>query len=195
MKDLGALMKQAQQMQQTLQEAQGRLAAATVDGSSGGGGGTTAVARTLQPAAAAQAAPTLQSFDDVLRLIDSRREITLKLDVDRYLKLVSFRPGAIEFEPAAGCPSNLAQRLSARLKDWTGQPWLVAAQGTGGADTAWEKKKRADADALATVQADPFVRAVMDAFPGAELKVTPIAPAAEPAPDEGAEVAEGDEGA
>jgi len=37
MKDLGALMKQAQQMQQKLQEAQGRLAAATVDGSSGGG--------------------------------------------------------------------------------------------------------------------------------------------------------------
>ena len=37
MKDLGALMKQAQQMQQKLQEAQARLAAATVDGSSGGG--------------------------------------------------------------------------------------------------------------------------------------------------------------
>jgi DNA-binding YbaB/EbfC family protein len=37
MKDLGSLMKQAQAMQQKLQEAQGRLAASTVDGSSGGG--------------------------------------------------------------------------------------------------------------------------------------------------------------
>ena len=37
MKDLGALMKQAQQMQQKLQEAQGRLAETAVDGSSGGG--------------------------------------------------------------------------------------------------------------------------------------------------------------
>jgi nucleoid-associated protein EbfC len=37
MKDLGSLMKQAQAMQQKLQEAQGKLAATTVEGSSGGG--------------------------------------------------------------------------------------------------------------------------------------------------------------
>jgi nucleoid-associated protein EbfC len=37
MKDLGALMKQAQAMQQKLQEAQGRLAQTTVEGVSGGG--------------------------------------------------------------------------------------------------------------------------------------------------------------
>jgi len=161
---------------------------------SGGGGGTTAVARAM-PAAAPQQAPTLQSFDDVVRLIDAKRDITLKLDIDRYLKLVSFRPGAIEFEPAHGCPSNLAQRLSARLKDWTGQPWLVAAQGTGGAETAWEREKRAKAETRAAIEADPFVRAVMEAFPGAEIadvRKLEIA-AAEPAPDEASEVAEGGE--
>ena len=37
MKDLGALMKEAQAMQQKLQEAQGRLAETSVEGSSGGG--------------------------------------------------------------------------------------------------------------------------------------------------------------
>jgi DNA-binding YbaB/EbfC family protein len=37
MKDLGALMKQAQAMQQKLTEAQARLAETTADGSSGGG--------------------------------------------------------------------------------------------------------------------------------------------------------------
>lgn len=35
--DLNALMKQAQQMQQKLQEAQGRLADTTVEGAAGGG--------------------------------------------------------------------------------------------------------------------------------------------------------------
>jgi DNA polymerase III subunit gamma/tau len=165
-------------------------------GGGGGGGGATASARVLQPAqAVAPAAPTLQSFDDVLRMLDSRREITLKLDVERFLKLVSFRQGAIEFEPAQGCPSNLAQRLSARLKDWTGQPWLVAAQGTGGADTAWEREKRAKLEARAAIEADPFVRSVMDAFPGAEIVgVRQIITTVEPAPDE-AEVADGGEDA
>ena len=37
MKDLGALMKQAQAMQAKLQEAQGRLAETEIDGSAGGG--------------------------------------------------------------------------------------------------------------------------------------------------------------
>ena len=37
MKDIGSLMKQAQAMQQKLQEAQGRLAATLVEGSAGGG--------------------------------------------------------------------------------------------------------------------------------------------------------------
>ena len=37
MKDLGSLMKQAQAMQQKLQDAQARLAATQVEGSSGGG--------------------------------------------------------------------------------------------------------------------------------------------------------------
>jgi nucleoid-associated protein EbfC len=37
MKDLGALMKQAQAMQQKLQEAQAKLAETEVEGSSGGG--------------------------------------------------------------------------------------------------------------------------------------------------------------
>ena len=37
MKDFGALMKQAQAMQQKLADAQARLADLTVDGTSGGG--------------------------------------------------------------------------------------------------------------------------------------------------------------
>ena len=37
MKDLGSLMKQAQAMQQKLQEAQARLAATLIEGTSGGG--------------------------------------------------------------------------------------------------------------------------------------------------------------
>jgi len=44
--DLNALMKQAQQMQQKLQEAQGRLAETTVEGAAGGGMVTVTLAGT-----------------------------------------------------------------------------------------------------------------------------------------------------
>jgi len=137
----------------------------------GGGGGAVARAMPLQaqPAPAPAAAPTLQSFEDVVRLADQRRDITLKLDLERFVRPISFRAGAIEFEAAPGCPTNLAQRLSTRLKEWTGQPWLVAAQGSGGAESLFERDQREKQEARRRIEADPFIREVMQAFPGAEI--------------------------
>jgi len=137
----------------------------------GGGGGASAVARAPMPAQASapQAAPTLQSFDDVLSLIDARRDVVLRLDVERFVRPISFRPGAIEYETAPGAPVNLAQRLSGRLKEWTGQAWLIAAQGGGGAESAWERQKREEAESRREIELNPFVQSVMSAFPGTEI--------------------------
>ncbi|HEX5775976.1 MAG TPA: DNA polymerase III subunit gamma/tau, partial [Caulobacteraceae bacterium] len=111
--------------------------------SGGGGGGAVAQARSMAaPQPASQPAPTLASFEDVVKLIDERRDIRLKLDVQQYVRPISFRPGVITFEPAPGAPANLSGRLIARLKEWTGLPWLVAAEGGGGAESAWERQKR-----------------------------------------------------
>jgi DNA polymerase-3 subunit gamma/tau len=138
--------------------------------SGGGGGGMTAAARSMAaPQPAAQTAPTLASFEDVVKLIDARRDIGLKLDVERFVRPISFRPGAITFEAAPGAPPNLAGRLVARLKEWTGQPWLVAAEGGGGAESAWERQKREERETRAEIEADPFVKSVLEAFPGAKV--------------------------
>jgi DNA polymerase-3 subunit gamma/tau len=136
----------------------------------GGGGGAVAQARSMAaPQPAAQPAPTLASFEDVVKLIDARRDIGLKLDVERFVRPISFRPGAITYEAAPGAPANLAGRLVARLKEWTGQPWLVAAEGGGGAESAWERQKREQREARAEIEADPFVKSVLEAFPGAKV--------------------------
>jgi len=154
-------------------------------GSGGRGGGASRAMAQPRPMAVADTAP--RSFDDVVALIGQRRDIALKLDVEKYVRLISFRAGAISFEPAPGAPNNIAQRLSARLKDWTGQPWLVAAETGGGAETLAETKARADDVARAEVLADPFVRQVMEVFPGAELtEIRHLAPpeTAAPTPEE-----------
>jgi DNA polymerase III subunit gamma/tau len=156
-------------------------------GPSGGGhGGGAAHAYAAQAMPAPQAPPQPQSFDEVVALIDARRDIGLKLDVERFVRPIAFRPGAITFEPAPGAPANLAGRLVQRLKEWTGQPWLVAAEGGGGAESAWERQKREEREARAAIEADPFVRSVMEAFPGAEIVgVRKLAvPEAAPPPEE-----------
>ena len=150
-----------------------------------GGMGVTAQARRLAPAPdAAEPAPNLQSFADVIALIEKKRDIALRLDVERYVRPVSFRPGAIEYEPAPGAPNNLAQRLVGRLKEWTGQPWLIAAHGGGGAESAWERQKREQKEVRAEIEQDPFVLSVMAAFPGAEIISIRNVPLPEAAPSE-----------
>ena len=162
----------------------------TGGGVSAGGGSGGGVSASLAPrrmaAAAPQAVPTLASFEDVVKLVDARREIGLKLDVERYMRPIAFRPGAITFEPAPGAPANLAGRLVAKLKEWTGQPWLVAAEGGGGAETMLERERRERIETRTAAAADPFVAAVMAAFPGAELIEVrqTAAPVVEAAPDD-----------
>ncbi|MDR3512190.1 MAG: DNA polymerase III subunit gamma/tau [Caulobacteraceae bacterium] len=164
--------------------------APSAPGPSGGGhGGGAAHAFAAQARPAAAPPPQPQSFDEVVALIDAKREIGLKLDVERFVRPISFRPGAITFEPAPGAPANLAGRLVSRLKEWTGQPWLVAAEGGGGAESAWERQKREEREARAQIEADPFVRSVMDTFPGAEIVGVRMmaTPDAAPPPEEPAE--------
>lgn len=157
-------------------------------GSGGGGGGGGASAMLAARPMAAPALPDPQTFEAVVALIGEKREITLQMDVERYVRPVSFRPGAITYEPAEGSPHDLARRLAGRLKEWTGRTWLIAANGQGGGETLIEVEKKARAARRAAVEADPFIVSIMQAFPGAEIKeIVTLAPAVEmPAiPDDG----------
>ncbi|HEY5290473.1 MAG TPA: DNA polymerase III subunit gamma/tau, partial [Caulobacteraceae bacterium] len=153
--------------------------------SSGGGGGARAGLAIASATVLAPKPPSPQSFEEVVSLIDARRDIGLRLDVEKYVRPISFRLGAIEFALAPGAPANLTQRLSARLKEWTGQPWLVAAQGGGGAETLLERQTRALAQAHEEALAEPFVQAVLANFPGAE--VLEVRQMATPSPPETAD--------
>jgi DNA polymerase-3 subunit gamma/tau len=154
--------------------------------SAGGAGGAAAYGQpSLRPVAAVEAETVLKSFDDVVRLIEARRDPLLKVDVDRFVRLVEFKPGQITFSPAPGAPANLTQRLGARLKEWTGQPWRMVIEGGGGAETAHEREQREATAFRAEAEADPMVQALLTAFPGAEVigvrqRMQPVAEVAAP---------------
>ena len=156
-------------------------------GGGGGGGGGTSAQLAARPVMA-PALPDPQTFEQVVALIGEKREVGLQMDVERYVKPVSFKPGAIVYESVQGAPIELARKLSARLREWTGRTWLIAANGQGGGETLIEVEKKARAARRAAVEADPFVVSIMQAFPGAEIKeIVTLAPAVEmPAiPDDG----------
>ncbi|MGZ3304530.1 MAG: DNA polymerase III subunit gamma/tau [Asticcacaulis sp.] len=148
-----------------------------VGGGMGGGGGATAQA--LKPQA--QATPNPQTFAEVLTLMDVKRDIGLRTDVEQFVRLIAFKPGAITLELAPRAPADLVRKLSLRLREWTGQRWLIATEGAGGAETVIEQRKREKTEFEARLKQHPFVKALSQAFPNAEMTLRPKAQPVVPA--------------
>ena len=132
-----------------------------------GSGGVTAAAAHSQPGVE-QTLARFARFEDVLELIRHHRDVKLLVDVETSLRLVSYSPGRIEFEPTETAPRDLAQRLGTRLQTWTAQRWAVSI-GTNGASTIAEIRDAAALELKEQAKGHPLVQAVLVAFPKAQI--------------------------
>jgi len=158
-------------------------------GGSGGGGGPaarlTAVAGgAAAPAAAAALGAGLEPyarFEDVTALLREARDIKLLDEVEAFVRLVRYKPGMIEFNPASGAPVELAGRLSQRLRALTGARWSVLVSAEESQPTIAEQAAAAKAAETARAADHPLVLAALEAFPGAEIRaVRPLGGGARP---------------
>jgi len=108
-------------------------------------------------------------FDDVLELIKQKRDVKLLIDIENGLRLVFYRPGHIEFTPTDFAPTDLAQRLGNRLKEWTGLRWAISVVQNGEAQTIVERKEKNAKDLENDAYAHPFVKEALVQFPDARI--------------------------
>jgi len=114
--------------------------------------------------------PMPQSFAEVVALFDNWREAVIRSHLREHVHLIAFEPGRIEFRPADGAPSNLANRVSQLLGEWTGKRWLVArSEAAPGEPTLREQEERGESDLQDEVARHPLVQAVLETFPGATI--------------------------
>ncbi len=109
------------------------------------------------------------AFEDVLELIRARRDMQLMVEVEKYVRLVAYAPGVIEFQPTEDAPVEFAGRLSARLQNWTGTRWTVSVVQSGGGQTLAEKNAEHITSLHAEALEHGLVIAALKAFPGAEI--------------------------
>ncbi len=121
------------------------------------------------PLATDGAAVRLQSFAEVVALAQARRDIQLKVALERDVRLVRFEDGKIEFELAPDGSPQIAANLMRRLNEWTGARWMVAVVSGGGAPSIREAADAAVREEKDGVAADPAVRLLLDTFPGSEI--------------------------
>ncbi|KAA9005267.1 DNA polymerase III subunit gamma/tau [Histidinibacterium aquaticum] len=107
-------------------------------------------------------------FEDVVELIRRHRDVKLLVEVETNLRLVSYAPGRIEFEPTEDAAPDLASKLGSRLQAWTGNRWAVTVS-QGGAPTIAEEREAAERALKSEAETHPLVQEVLRAFPGARI--------------------------
>ncbi|MGD0721194.1 MAG: DNA polymerase III subunit gamma/tau [Roseiarcus sp.] len=153
-----------------------------------GGPALRAVASAAPLPAAAPAQPAvapaarLARFEDVVLLARTKRDIQMQAALENDVRLVRFEPGTIAFSLVEGASPQIAQSLSRRLQEWTGERWMVALVAGAEAPTLRERASAREAERLSGVAANPLVRQIMTRFPGAQI-VGVRGPDAAPAPD------------
>ena len=125
------------------------------------------VAQLDEPAAA----PTLSvgSFEELIALAAEKRDITIKMALERDVRLVRCEDGQLEIAIEPSAPKTLVHDLQRKLTGWTGKRWIVVVSKEQGAPTMRAQAEAQQAEIERDVQSDPLVQAVLNRFPGAKI--------------------------
>ena len=133
-------------------------------------GGPTASLGSAQPVTeTVSALAHYATFDSVVDLVRSQRDVKLLVEVESCIRLVSYQPGRIEFTPTNDAPSDLSQRLGGALQRWTGARWAIILSNTGTTTTIAEDRTAAEDAIKAEAQQHPLMQAAMASFPNAKI--------------------------
>ena len=109
------------------------------------------------------------SFRELVRLFADKREGILEYHLASSVRLVRFEPGVIELNPLPAAPANLANRVGSLLSEWTGKRWVIGISSAQGSATLAELDQAERTAAFESAAANPAVRAILQAFPGAVI--------------------------
>ncbi len=123
-----------------------------------------------QPAPRASRTVMPESFEAAVRLFDERREAILCAHLKHDVHLVRYEIGRIELRPEPNAPTDLSARVAACLSEWTDQRWVVTVSNEPGEPTLAQQADAEQARQMEEARADPLVKDIMAAFPGAEIK-------------------------
>jgi DNA polymerase-3 subunit gamma/tau len=85
------------------------------------------------------------------------------------LRLVSYVPGRMEFQPTDDAPADLVQRLKRALQLATGANWIISVANSGGGATLAEQDQAQARAVEAELEQHPLLQAVRAAFPKARI--------------------------
>ena len=111
----------------------------------------------------------INSFQDLIKKANTEKEIELKYDLERNVKLVSFSKGKIDISFNEKLNKNFIKNLTEKLLLWTNERWIISLSKNSNAKSIYEKNLENKNKEIEVFNQSKVAQDFKSAFPDAEL--------------------------
>ena len=111
----------------------------------------------------------INSFDQLIKMCDEKKEIKLKYELEKNVNLVRFENNRIEISFNDDLDKNFVKDLSLKLFEWTGQRWIITFSKKKGELSIKEKEKNKKVDLINNAKQTKLYKSITEKFPDANL--------------------------
>ena len=118
---------------------------------------------------------SINSFNELLDICYSKKEIKLKYELEKNVNLVKFENDRIEISFNDNLDKNFVKDLSTKLLEWTNRRWIISFSKNKGELSIKDKEKNRKIEIIENSKKSDLYKTMIDLFPDAELiDVKPI---------------------
>ena len=111
----------------------------------------------------------IYSFEDLIKLAEKYKEIELKYDLERNVKLVKFEEGKIDISFNEDLNKNFIKKLSQSLYEWTKKRWIITLSKAENLKTFHQEKLDKKDEILSREKESQTFKEILKTFPDARL--------------------------
>ena len=111
----------------------------------------------------------ITSFQDLIDEANKEKEIELKYDLERNVKLVSFNKGKIDISFNEKLNKNFIKNLSEKLLSWTGERWIISLSKNDNAKSIHEMNLEEKNSKIEEYKKTKIAQDIKRVFPDAKL--------------------------
>ncbi len=111
----------------------------------------------------------ITNFQDLIDLANKEKEVELKYDLERNVKLVSFNKGKIDISFNEKLNQNFIKNLTEKLLRWTGERWIISLSKNENVKSLYEQNMEKKSSKLEEFQKTDLAKKMENAFPDIKL--------------------------
>ena len=114
----------------------------------------------------------ISSFQDLIRYANIEKEVELKYDLERNVRLVSFNKGKIDISFNEKLNKHFVKVLTEKLLLWTGERWIISLSKEKGDKTIFEKNLENKIKKMTELKNSEVAKEIFSVFSDAEIVET-----------------------